>query len=235
MARNQSTSAADDPARQVRFLSRALQINPIDQAETLMQLRQTYYGWKNDRPQAFASNDDLQERRQKVVDLIQRVREQFWKADLAKLQQGLAKLKVDDFPDLKHAVRRLQIVAQYRDRMPKLAESPDFNSEFFRAMKSVLVQSPREAVAAKEDLLQALRGREQKSIQKMAQLVTTSLPALYEMEADWFDSIASYQPVKRKKASIDSGDGSGWTDGMGWIIWVLIFIGLRALRYALRD
>ncbi|REJ88464.1 MAG: hypothetical protein DWQ34_04670 [Planctomycetota bacterium] len=230
-----------DPARRrqrVRYLARALTLNPLAQSDELMRLRGRWLGFSGpEATQTSSTVDDLQERREQAAGVIRVVRERFWTVELNALHRRLASLNLEAFPDLKYAVHRLQVTADHRRDFPALSQRPNFDPRLFAAMKKVLVAAPRDAAQVKQRFLQTLGDKhDRRRARKMVQLLRRDYPGLYRLEEDWFDSIVDYQPRKAaKEGSGESVFGGFSFDGYGWLIWILILVVLRFVRMAMRD
>src|SRR6185295_10244572 len=103
----------------------------------------------------------------------------------------------------------------------------------FSALKEVLIQSPRETAVLREQVLSTFRNRaRRKSGRKMVELLQNEMPAVYELESDWFETLRRQKPprltsnVKRiQPATIGSGSGTGryW-----WLISIVAISMIRA-------
>lgn len=230
----QQARAQQAAARKARYLARALQINPLQQPDKLIRLRATFLGL--DRPGAHQeqaqSPDNLQERRDRAAQVIDRIREKFWQMDLNTLRGNLASLKLQEFPELEHAATRLSVTASNRHLLPPLSQHKHFDSELFGAMKAVLICSPREVTGLKETLQRSLKDKRRcKQMSNMAKLLKRETPELYELERDWLDSIIAYRPAKQKAQRTevyvdDDDDGFGCSS---WLLWIAIFGALRVV------
>src|SRR4029079_18226357 len=91
-----------------------------------------------------------------------------------------------------------------------------FDGHFFSALKEVLVQSPRETAVLREQVLSTFRNRaRRKSGRKMVELLQNEMPAVCQLESDWFETLRRQKPprltsnVKRiQPATIGSGCGT---------------------------
>ncbi|WP_010584695.1 hypothetical protein [Schlesneria paludicola] len=240
-----NTSASNSDSRRVRYLTRALCLNPVFQAGEIVELRNKYLGLKAlpSASQMDGDSEEFEERRAAAARIIERVREHFWQMPLDSLRSKLAGLKLKAFPDLKHAATRLSITAASRDTFPDLVRHKDFDSSLFTALKTVLVSSPRDVVSVKEKFRKRLRDRQNRGQAiRMVRLLKSRVPDVYELEQDWLESITHYRPPKSTKSKVaKSAGGQTWSgfefsfEGFGWIGWVAIVIGLRLLRYAMSQ
>ena len=240
-----NTSAANSESRRVRYLTRVLKLNPVFQAGEIVELRNKYLGLKSltSTNQSDGDNEEFEERRAAAARIIERVREHFWQLPLDRLRGKLAGLKLNAFPDLKHAATRLTVLAANRDTLPSLVQHKDFDSSLFTALKTVLISSPREAVSVKEKFQKRLPDKQPRNqAVRMVRLLKSNVPEVYELEQDWLDSIIRYRPPKAAKSKgAKSAGGQNWTDfefsfeGWGWVAWVVVVLGLRLLRYAMSQ
>lgn len=232
-----NTSASNPDARRIRYLTRVLNLNPIFQASEIVQLRNKYLGLKSlpSASQMDGDNAEFEERRAVAVRTIERVREQFWQMPLEGLRSKLNGLKLNAFPDLKHAATRLAISAANRDAFPSLVQHKDFDSSLFAALKTVLVSSPRDVVSVKEKFRKRLRNKEdRRQAVRMVRLLESRTPEVYELEQDWLDSILRYRPPKTAKSANGGQSWSGFEfsfEGWGWVVWIAVILGFRVIRF----
>jgi hypothetical protein len=111
-----------------------------------------------------------------------------------------------------------------------LAEKRGFDGDFFSSLKQVLTKSPREVAVLKEQVLSAFRNRaHRKRGRQMVKLVKRELPAIYGLEADWFDALyrqkakSTLLVSSSRQGSVPAAIGGGsdfrkyW-----WIIWIFV-------------
>lgn len=214
----------------VNYLVKALQRNPLDESAQIVSGRSKLLGQNAMRPAAMAATrEDHRQKRQDIFDEVERLRRDFWAAPLVELRSALAKLDASDFPDLRAAVDRLKLVALHRGEFPDLVRHRHFDSSFFAVFKEVLVSSPREVAVTRERALAsfAKRGRRGK---KMIQLIKRTLPAIYDLEAGWLNSLSKQKravaaSTKQATASPFVGDREGFN-----IPWWAIILGIVLLR-----
>jgi hypothetical protein len=226
-------------ARRLKYVARALAMNPLERADEIVQLRNRCLGIRQPAVEAAAASSDVDEKRENARMVIDHARKRFWNMDLRKLKRDLNSLQLDEFPDLQHAAFRLQVTADYRHLLPRLAEHRDFDPDLFAALKKVFVCPPRDAGDVKERTLQSLGDpQRRRRSQRMARLLGREFPELYDLEEDWLDSIIHYKPRRAASSAASSGGGgdSGFLfGGSGWAMWIVVVLVLKLLRLALSD
>jgi len=180
-------------AQRVAYLQRVLVLNPIQQSDLIHSLRRRFHGLAEAAPQPRESRQDLQELRRETARKIDAVRTRFWTVELDKLHRVLGGLPLEQFPDLRLAAERLQVVADHRQDFPALSEKKLFDPEFFADVRRVIVMAPRDAIAERERVTQRIRqsGRVWRA-QKMIRLIARHLPEIYDLESDWFEIILQF-------------------------------------------
>ena len=218
-----------------RYLSRALQLNPAEQADELVELRNSFLVIQPAVKKTQAV-DSLMERRGKVAGKLAAIRKTFWKEDLDTLRKKLARLQVAEFPDLKQGARRLRIAADERHLFGQLVEKKGFNAHFFKAFRAILVSAPRESANVRDEVYALIRGPKRlATFKKMVKLIRRELPNCYALEEDWLVSIERIKKVKIKGNSDDGGSVAFFEggSGSGCLVWFLVFVLLRILRLIL--
>lgn len=210
---------SDAQARQraIDYMVRLVQMNPMHEGDEIVKARSKALGLAK---KEAANTQDVTEpkiERRKLLEQLDAIRADFWSMPIDALQAKLATLNAGDYADLQAAVTRLQVVAAHRSQFPKLTQMTGFDGHFFSALKEVLIQSPRETAVLREQVLSTFRNRaRRKSGRKMVELLQNEMPAVYELESDWFETLRRQKPailtsnVKRvRPATIGSGAGAG--------------------------
>lgn len=225
-----SDAKAQARQRAIDYMVQLLQMNPVHEGAAIIAVRSEALGLtKKAVPQPAPTVDDQKEDRRKLLDQLEALRKQFWTMPLDALNQQLGALNGQGFADLEAAVKRLRIVAAHRARFPALAQHADFSGEIFSSLKEILTRSPRDTAVLREQVLSKFRNRShRKSGRKMIALLKRELPAIYALEADWFDTL-DRQKVQTSKVRLVGQDhnnaapvGNGTNFGSYW--WVIVLI-----------
>lgn len=218
----------------IDYMIRLLQMNPIQDGEEIVRARMKALGLAKPTEAAQSAPVEVQQAdRRKVLAELEAVRSQFWSMPIDELKTKLSALDSQGFGDLDVAIGRLRVVANRRAQFPELAGKRGFDGDFFSALKEVLIRSPRDTAVLREKVLSTFRNRSRrKSGRQMVALLKTEMPAIYQLEADWFDSLC------RQKAQLPSirftSGGSGESTiyaGSGarsyWWVAVLVMVAVR--------
>lgn len=216
--------------RAIDYMVQLLQMNPVHEGAAIIAVRNDALGLtKKAPPQPAVPVDVQKEDRRKLLDQLEALRRQFWTMPLDALNQQLSALDGQGFADLEAAVKRLRIVAAHRAKFPALAQHADFSGEIFSSLKEILTRSPRDTAVLREQVLAKFRNRShRKSGRKMIALLKRELPAIYALEADWFDTL-DRQKVQtsgihlvgqRRDNTAPAGNGTNF--GSYW--WVIVLI-----------
>jgi len=214
----------------IDYMVRLLQMNPIQEGDEIISARSKALGLakRGESAAAAAAAEAPQVDRRKVLEALEAVRSQFWTMPIDELNRQLAALDSQGFSDLEAAIGRLRVVAAHRALFPALAGKPGFDGEFFSALKEVLIRSPRDTAVLREKVLSSFRNRaRRKGGRKMVALLKAEVPAIYELEADWFDTL-----YRQKAHLVGSSRGSGLSvsaTGFAKFWWVILF-GMAAVR-----
>lgn len=230
-----SDAKAQARQRAVEYMTRLLQMNPVDQGDEIICARSTALGLANkaDAARIEAAAEPRVERR-KLIEQLDAIRRDFWTMPIATLRSQLSALNGQGFADLEVAVARLRVVAAHRSEFPKLAGQRYFDGEFFSSFKEVLTKSSRDTAVLKEQVLSSFRNRSRrKSGRRMVQLLKKELPAIYQLEADWMNALYRQKAkapelfvTRKDRAAADVGSSSG---SNRWLIWIIIMIAIRAI------
>jgi hypothetical protein len=215
--------------RCIAYLVEALQSNPMEQGAAIIDRRSRLLGLQQVRSPGAETYGALgqRQRRQATLRRLEQVRANFWVMPLDALQRELAELK-SEFPDLRAAVDRLNVVAAQRAELPKIVDHRHFDSHFFSVFKEVLVSPPKEVALAKERLLVAFaNSKNRRRGTKMIRLVKRQLPAVYELEATWMELLVKQRPRYKKveyASRINQSGGDFAFGGTTWFVMVLIAV-----------
>ncbi len=214
-----------------QYLVRALQINPLQNADGLLSLRRRYHGVVDDRVRSDSA--DLRGQREAVSRLLDQLRENFWTMKPDELTQALAKIPAEPFPDLNLAVNRLQTLAEVRPTLAQLSQNKHFDGDLFSSLKRVLVLPPREAEGVREKTLKSLDSRSRlKKARRMITLLKRDAPEVYALEQAWFERLDAARMTSAGTVSAASGtsDGEGIRfAGLGWAGGVIVLVLLRLI------
>lgn len=220
----------------IDYMVRLLQMNPIQEGEEIVRARMKALGLAKPTEVAQSAPVEVQQAdRRKVLAELEAVRSQFWSMSIDELKTKLSALDSQGFGDLDVAIGRLRVVANRRAQFPALASKRGFDGEFFSALKEVLIRSPRDTAILREKVLSTFRNRSRrKSGRQMVALLKTEMPAIYQLEADWFDSLCRQKAQLPSIRFTSSGGGSGASSiyaGSGarsyWWVAVLVMVAVR--------
>lgn len=213
-----------------QYLVRALQINPLQNANGLLKLRRQFHGILEDR--VHDDSQDIRAQREEASTLLDQLRENFWSMKPTELAEALAKIQVEPFPDLKSAVDRLRTLAEFRPLLAQLSRDKHFDGELFSSLKRVLILPPREAEGVRERTLKSLDSRlKLKKARRMIALLQREAPEIFALEKAWFNRLeAARQTSAGTVSAAANSDGSGFSlGGLGWAGGVLVLIVLRLI------
>lgn len=223
-------------ADRVMYLARALQFNPVQEANELLSLRRRFLGLTAARPTESADADQLRAQRERVVSQLDDLRENFWTMTPDALQTAFAAMKSEPFPDLQLAVDRLKTLAVCRPKLAELSTRKAFDRELFASLKRVLVLPPRAAEGVREKAIKSLDSQLRVTrARRMAALLKQELPDIYALESVWLQRLGGVSPT----ASANSDRGSWFRlDGVhlgkfGWVGFVFLLIVVRQIVRAL--
>lgn len=230
-----SDAKAQARQRAIDYLVQLLQMNPVHEGAEIIAARNDALGLKKKTAAQPAAPIDAQKAdRRKLLDRLEALRRQFWTLPLDALHKQLNALDGQGFADLESAVARLRVVAAHRAKFPPLAQHADFDGELFSSLKEILTRSPRDTAVLREQVLSKFRNRaHRKRGRKMIALLQRELPAIYAIEADWFDTLyrqkAQLPTIRLTSKSGNNATpvGSGATVRSYW--WVLV-LGSMVLR-----
>ncbi|QDU58032.1 hypothetical protein [Aeoliella mucimassa] len=214
----------------VNYLQHQLSRNPVSQGGDIIALRAKAFKLNKTRPGSDASSSaptNVSDR-QRVKRKLERIRSACFTGDVADLQNQINHLSLEDHPDLAALGKRLQIVLNSRGKLPALLGDKRFDGDFFSCLKKVLVEPSRDVAVLREQVLSSFRHRtNRKRGQAMICLIKEELPALYELEHDWLESLLRFNGRSAKAAVATSSNTVGSSSGSsssGWPIWMLIFL-----------
>jgi hypothetical protein len=219
----------------VAYLVDALQRNPLQDAEGLLERRRVYHGCSTTVATA-ASLTQVRDQREIARGRVEEIRENFWVMTPAELKRALESLDTSAYPDLHQVVQRLRILADNRPKLAKIAQHRDFDGDLFSSLKRVLVLPSRAAEGAREKAVKSRNTHQQvKAARKMAALLKAQVPAIYEIEASWLDRLSRKSTATPAPAQSRAGWAfSGWFEDLGSVSWIGAIVLLIVLRLALR-
>jgi hypothetical protein len=229
-----SEAKAEAQQRTIQYLIRLVQMNPAVDGEGIIRARSTALGLvQTDAALPQQNGSDYKERRRKLLEDLEAIRTGFWTLPLDELQSKLSQLDAHEFADLEPAIAQLKVVAAHRGRFPKLSEHKDFDEQFFSLLKNVLVRSPRETAVLREQVLSMFRDRHgRKKGRRMIALLKKEMRPLYELEADWFESLQRQKTHDPAKHIVVGGRrvASASTSGNFRYVWLLGFVIMAVVR-----
>ncbi|MCA9065372.1 MAG: hypothetical protein KDA96_20025 [Planctomycetaceae bacterium] len=223
---------ADMPQeRTARYLTAALRLNPMFEAPQILNLRDRYLGKAVSRTASVVSKPDLSEQRAMIAKQLEKLRSEFWTTDLNELRQRLSDIQASAFPDLMHAIRRLQTVAAHRHLFPQLAEKGAAALRVFNAFREILVAPPFAAAEIRQKTM--YKTQDVKPVRVLIGAIQKVMPEVYELEADWLDTMKKLKPITASSATSESAGFSIEFDGenLGWIVRLLIFGTIILLKF----
>jgi len=227
-----SDAKAQSRQRAIDHMARLLQMNPIHQGEEIIRARIEALGLAKKAEGARpAPVEEQRVDRRKMLDALESVRSQFWTLPIDALNAQLNALNGQGFVDLEAAINRLRVVAAHRTRFPALAEKPGFDGELFSSLKEVLIRSPRDTAVVREQVLSTFRNRSRrKQGRQMVALLKIEMPAVYDLEADWFNALyrqkAQFSKVFLTSARPAFAGVSSESNlrKYRWVIWITLII-----------
>jgi hypothetical protein len=220
----------------VQHLKQVLALNPLFEAETILERRHRFLGITVRRAVArVADSEQSSEQRELARRMIDDVRNKFWGMPLETLRAHLDAVDFRPFPELKAAADRLRMVATFRPDFPRLAQHPKTHLSLFGFFKNAVVLPPREAGAYKERCLQNLAASDAlKVCQNMVRMMRKEFPDLYQLESDWLSQIGKLKRAKGGDVYVPSSGESFGFSVPGWLIWVIVVLVLRIIMAAMR-
>ncbi len=214
-----------------RYLKFALQMNPMYQAQQLIDLRAKVLRLQRlDKSQFIQEQVDVTALRQAARRQIADVQNNFWKMPIDALKQQLEMIDVRRLPDLAPVVGRLRTAAACRGEFPKLSQESWMDLKLLNAFRSAAVLPPTEAAHAREAFLSRIASNsELKKIKSAVKKLESSYPILYAMEHDWFQTLLNHK-LRNTSGEIGSSGGVEFSmPEIGWPVWLLVFVLIRAI------
>ena len=231
-----SDAKAESRDRANSYLEQMLSMNPMVAGEEIVCTRAKALKLQPPAGPAIPHDtEQLQSRRREFLQRLADTREKFWSLTPEKLQVRLNRLDVGPYPDLAATVARLRTVASHRPDLARLYDRAELNRDFLNAFRQVLVAPSRDVAILKEQLLSKFRNRAfRKAGRRMVKILEQELPAIYELEADWLETLYR-QKVELPEIIISSGsrDTSLTEKASGaspWVVWVVLFILFQIIK-----
>jgi hypothetical protein len=232
------------PSRQqsIDYVARLLRMNPIHQGDSIIRARNELLRLETGESgaaDAIVLRQRVRDYRVEALEKLKAIREVFWRLTSTELDAQIEAIENLPFDDMKRAARRLRTVARHRETFVALMGSPSDQTEsvtefvFVDSLKEVLVRSPRDTVMQREHVLDTfgIRAR-RKACQRKLRTLKVQLPAIYELEANWFDSLC------RRKAGASRWKSSGGREQSnkkaGYVV-VCIFLGMVAGAFVVHN
>jgi hypothetical protein len=152
----------------------------------------------------------------------------------AALENGLAQLDSHGYADVAAAIARLRVVAAHRDQFPKLSEKLKFDRYIVDSLKDILTKPPREVLSLKEhELADLASGGNRKRGRRFVKMVKRDMPAIYDLEADWLDSIGRQKAqgtvFVASRGAVPTVAGSSTGRNYWWVVGILVFGAIRGM------
>ncbi len=142
---------ARTPSETRDYLRRVLEMNPLEASEKIVRSRANFLGFETSiDPEGQETHEDLQGRRENAIRDLKTVRQRFWNLKTSHLQTILDELDVESFPDLSHAVDRLNVLVQHRSRLLGFDKHKRCDADFYSCLKKILVRSSRDTAALRD-------------------------------------------------------------------------------------
>ncbi|MDX1925053.1 MAG: hypothetical protein SFV81_00965 [Pirellulaceae bacterium] len=169
--------------------------------------------------------------RQAAKGQIAILQREFWKLPLPDLKRQLESLDIRKLPELAPVVNRLRTAAACRGEFPRLMQESWMDSKLFEAFKTAVVLPPVDAGMVRERFLSRVTDKNHlKKLQTAVKKIESEFPVLYALEADWFQTLKGFK-IQKLESEFGGGGGSvafDWS-GMGWPLWLVIFVIIRGL------
>jgi hypothetical protein len=176
------------------YLQRMLKLNPLNEADDAVRLRNRFLGIATSTVAADSSAEETLKLRESLLKRIDRIRDAFWTADSEALQRNLTSLNVSRHPDLRATVERLLRALEVRPQFPQLLDHRSTDANLFNVFKRAAIMPRKDAAELKQRLLAKVRTRDQRRrVSRMAKRVKRSFPDLYELEPEWWDQLLSFK------------------------------------------
>lgn len=231
-----SDAKAEARQRAVDYMARLLQLNPLQAGDEIIAVRSEALGLAKKVKVSEAMPAEAQRAdRRALLDNLESLRAQFWTLPIEQLWQRVNSLSGEGFADVEAAIARLRVVADYRPRFVALVQKSEFDGELFSSLKEVLTRSPRDTAVLREQVLAKFRVRERRGRgRKMVELLQREMPAIYELEADWFNTLYRQKaqaavPVNSSRGASTTGTATGGGAKSHWWVVVLVLASTRLI------
>lgn len=230
--------------RITEHLTRSLRANPLWQASDVLASRAQALRLETHDADAAQLAADTANEKAALREGLAEIRGAVWDTPTEQTVARLANLPLERHPELAATADRLRAVAAAREEAVPLASGKHYDADFFEQFQKVLVSSPSEAAATREQVTAAFadRGLRRRGL-RMVRLMRSSAPRLYAIEAEWLDRLLrSRQPVRMVGQSRGYHSQTGWTppvpqapnesssgSGYGCLWWIVVFAIVRIL------
>lgn len=234
-----SNAAPSNNDKLLLYVERALRQNPLQESAAIIRRRNRLLGLEAAVTSAASggqSSVDAGVQRQTLLKQIETIRASFWTMELGTLRESLARLDAKEFPDVDAVVRRLSLVAKHRDQIPRILGQKEFDPDFFKIFKDVLIAAPRDSAIVKERALVAFGERKlRKRGTRMIKLIERELPYFHQLESQWLKSLLAQRGTVNAPRSSQQefvSDGSGGFSFPWWGYLIVIMVIKALLRLA---
>jgi hypothetical protein len=184
------------------YVLRALQLNPIHQAEAILSLRREYFAYAA-AVTTPADSVSIREVRMQIVEEIETLREEFWTLSQKDVEGAAARIATERFPDLHPAAERLRVAARLRPALLKLEQHPLFQTEFYADLQTVLIGSPAAAREARTRVDQRWRGTYHRTaVRRMVRYLKHKTPEIIDLEPEWFATLMGQRTPQQIAGSL---------------------------------
>ncbi|QDU52365.1 hypothetical protein Pan110_47420 [Gimesia panareensis] len=193
--RNSKLNQPDaDP--QIEYARQMLLLNPLEEAEQILDRRLRYKQPKTSKQQSSVEHHADLAQKELVSEQLDKLRAAFWSLDDRKLKQRLNAIDTKPFPHLSIIHSKLKSVAECRDQFQQLKAHPRCFPEFYDKFCKLVIAPPAKAVALRMKYLEESRRGlmsprfpKPKKYRQLAHVIKKEFPQLYELEKVWINQL----------------------------------------------
>jgi hypothetical protein len=224
-----SDTLAQPTQKSIDYMVRLLQMNPVQQCDEIISARSSELGQPNKAESARLEAVKAKSDRQSALARLDELRADFWSLPLDALQDRLTQLDTHGYADVAAAVARLRMVAAHREEFPKLSAKLGMDRYFADSLKDILTKPPREVATLREHELASLNDKAQRKLaRRFVKLVKRQMPAIYNLESDWLESIyrqkAHGRTLVKSRGAAPALSGLGGRRSYWWLGIVIVAI-----------
>lgn len=191
-------SDTERPDERVKFLERVCALNPLENAEDILDLRQQFLE-ADDIAIAEIVTDRSLEDYQSAREVLRSAREEVWHGNQGELGMRLTQLQNCKFAAVATEAGRLKRVLGIRAKLAELGERDFTNNYFYKEFCKVLIAPPGEANKIREAQLGWMRpennpgfGNAITQIKANVAGILQHAPEVYALERGWLNEILSF-------------------------------------------